>query len=146
MERLREVVAAARANPDMGPAHAHTTEYAAVLAKWEALAAKLEARELRFNLQSPWTCATNKGRAYYWRNPPYQTTLEAPAEGVKNLAEKTDEEFNKRWPTLQRRQALLLQFSTHLNFESPWTCATNKGRAFYWRRGSAEELAARHEG
>jgi hypothetical protein len=82
VERLREVVAAARANPDMGPADAETTKYAGELAKWEALAAKLEARELRFNPQSPWTCATNKGRAYYWRNGPWQTTLEAPAEGV----------------------------------------------------------------
>jgi hypothetical protein len=70
------------------------------------------------------------------RNGPWQTTLEAPAEGVKNLLEETDEEFSKSWSTLQRRQALLLQFITHLNFEWPWTCATNKGRAYYWRRGS----------
>jgi hypothetical protein len=101
VERLREVVAAARANPDMGPAHASTTKYAAVLAGWEALAAKVEAGELRFNPQSPWACATNKGRAYYWRNGPFQTTLEAPAEGVQNLEEEADGEFDEEWSTLQ---------------------------------------------
>jgi hypothetical protein len=95
------VVAAARANPDMGPAHASTTKYAAALARWEALAAKDEAGELRFNPQSPWTCATNKGRAYYWRNGPWQTTIEAPAEGVNNLKEEADGEFNKFWSELQ---------------------------------------------
>jgi hypothetical protein len=92
------VVAAARANPDMGPAHAETTKYAAALAGWEA-------GELRFNHGSPWACGTNKGRAIYWRNGPFQTTLEAPAEGVNNLAEVPDED----WSKLQRRQALLLQ-------------------------------------
>jgi hypothetical protein len=100
VERLREVVAAARVNPTIGW-HEKTTKYAAALAEWEALAAKLEARELRFNPQSPWACATNKGRAIYWRNGPWQTTLEAPAEGVQNLTEEADESFNKRWSELQ---------------------------------------------
>jgi hypothetical protein len=125
VERLREVVAAARANPDMGPAHADTTKYAGALAGWEALAAKDEAGELRFNPQSPWTCATNKGRAYYWRRGSaeelaarhegsqsempalcwiterFLAALQAPAEGVQHLAEQTDGEFNKFWSTLQ---------------------------------------------
>eukprot|EP01047_Picozoa_sp_COSAG01_P046683 COSAG01_NODE_4403_length_5060_cov_15.005644_8_plen_154_part_00 len=36
VELLREVLAAARANPDMGPAHENTKKYAGQLAKWEA--------------------------------------------------------------------------------------------------------------
>ena len=36
VELLREVLAAARANPDMGPAHAKTEQYAKKLAEWEA--------------------------------------------------------------------------------------------------------------
>jgi hypothetical protein len=36
VELLREVVAAARANPDMGPAHADTKKYAEALPRWEA--------------------------------------------------------------------------------------------------------------
>jgi hypothetical protein len=53
------------------------------------------------NVESPWTCATNKGRAYYWRNGPWQTTLEAPAEGVNDLEEEADGQFNKFWSELQ---------------------------------------------
>eukprot|EP01047_Picozoa_sp_COSAG01_P106537 COSAG01_NODE_35640_length_529_cov_0.567442_1_plen_134_part_00 len=36
VELLREVVTAARANPDMGAAHAKTKKYAGALARWEA--------------------------------------------------------------------------------------------------------------
>jgi hypothetical protein len=95
VERLREVVAAARANPDMGPADAETTKYAGELAKWEALAAKLEARELRFNPQSPWVAWACGERCMYWRNGPFAKSLEAPAEGVKDYAEKERSEFDK---------------------------------------------------
>ena len=67
------------------------------------LAAKDEAGELRFNPQSPWTCATNQGRAFYWRNIATggcETTLQAPAEGVTNLQEEADEEFDEEWSEL----------------------------------------------
>jgi hypothetical protein len=95
VERLREVLAAARANPDMGPAHADTTRYAGALAKWEALATRVEARELRFNPQSPWVAWACGARCMYWRNGPLAKSLEAPAEGVKEYAEKERSEFDK---------------------------------------------------
>eukprot|EP01047_Picozoa_sp_COSAG01_P037484 COSAG01_NODE_2982_length_6754_cov_8.260556_4_plen_126_part_00 len=95
VELLREVLAAARANPDMGPAHADTTKYAEALAKWEPLAAKVEAGELRFNPQSPWVAWACGERCMYWRNAPFEKSLEAPAEGVKEYAEKERAEYDK---------------------------------------------------
>jgi len=47
------------------------------------------------NLASPWTRYTNRGGALYQRRDPVEQSLEAPAEGVKDVQAIGDAEFEK---------------------------------------------------
>ncbi len=60
-----------------------------------ALQAALEAAGVALNPESPWTMATNGGRCYYWRNAPFQSSLQAPAGGVKKVQAEDDDEFEE---------------------------------------------------
>ena len=90
---LREAVEAARRNPDV-PAKKRE-EYAEQLQAWEALQAAVAAGEVAFSPESPWVMATNGGRRFYWRNAPFQSSLQAPAEGVQQVQAEDDDEFEK---------------------------------------------------
>eukprot|EP01046_Picozoa_sp_COSAG06_P044240 COSAG06_NODE_5929_length_3204_cov_6.035427_6_plen_121_part_00 len=90
---LREAVEAARRNPDV-PAKKRE-EHAETLQDWEALQAALAAAGVALNPESPWIMATNGGRCYYWRNAPFQSSLQAPAEGVQQVQAEDDDEFEK---------------------------------------------------
>ena len=48
-----------------------------------------------FSHESPWVMATNGGRRYYWRNAPFQSSRQAPAEGVKEVQAEDDDEFEE---------------------------------------------------
>ena len=48
-----------------------------------------------FSHESPWVMATNGGRRYYWRNDPFQSSRQAPAEGVKDVQAEDDDEFEE---------------------------------------------------
>jgi hypothetical protein len=90
---LREAVEAARRNPDV---RAEKREkYAEALQEWEALQAAVAGGEVVFNHESPWIMATNGGRCYYWRNAPFQSSRQAPAEGVKAVQPADKREFKK---------------------------------------------------
>ena len=90
---LREVVEAARRNPDVRAEERE--EYAETLQEWEALQAALAAAGVAFNHESPWVMATNGGRRYYWRNAPSQSSRQAPAEGVKAVQAEDKREFKE---------------------------------------------------
>eukprot|EP01046_Picozoa_sp_COSAG06_P017023 COSAG06_NODE_1143_length_10539_cov_13.369923_5_plen_257_part_00 len=90
---LREVVEAARRNPDVRAERRE--KYAERLQGWEAAQAALAAAGVALNPESPWTMATNGGRRYYWRNAPFQSSLQAPAEGAKKVQAEDDDEFEK---------------------------------------------------
>ena len=90
---LREAVEAARRNPDV---RAEQREmFAEGLQEWEALQAALAAAGIALNPESPWVMATNGGRRYYWRNAPFQSSLQAPTEGVKEVQAEDDDEFEE---------------------------------------------------
>ena len=90
---LREVVEAARRNPDVRAEHRKM--YAEGLQEWEAGQAALAAAGVALNPESPWVMATNGDRRYYWRNAPSQSSLQAPAEGVKYVQAEDDDEFEE---------------------------------------------------
>ena len=90
---LREVVEAARRNPDVRAEERE--KYAKVLQRWGATQVALAAAGIACNPESPWVMATNGGRCYYWRNDPSQSSLQAPAEGVQTVQAQDDDEFEK---------------------------------------------------
>jgi hypothetical protein len=142
---LREAVEAARRNPDVRAEHREL--YTETLQEWEALQAAVAAAGVAFNHESPWVMATNGGRRYYWRNDPFQSSLQAPAEGVKNVRAEDDDEFEEGFAKAEATQAALAAAGVALNHESPWIMATNGGRRYYWRNGpSQSSLQAPAEG
>jgi hypothetical protein len=137
---LREAVEAARRNPDVRADYRE--QYAEVLQKWEA-EIQAWAGETK-NAESPWTKAINGGRCFYWRNDPSgrsQSSLQAPADGVKRVQVEDDDEFEEGFAGAEKveaTQAALAAAGVAFNPESPWVMATNGGRCFYWRNDPSQ--------
>ena len=65
----------------------------------------LAAAGVALNPESPWTMATNGGRRYYWRNAPFQSSLQAPAEGVSQVEAEDDHEFEEGFAGAEKAEA-----------------------------------------
>ena len=80
---LREVVEAARRNPDVRAEERE--EYAEGLQQWEALQAAVAAGEVVFSHESPWVMLTHGGEALYGNMNTGTVSRTKPAEGVCNV-------------------------------------------------------------
>ena len=93
---------------DGGPAK----YYAPLLKRQELIASEA------IKPDSPWTRYKNGGCAYYKRQDPLQRSLEEPAEGVKDEVAQGDEQFEKFYAWLMRKEELIAAGA--IKPDSPW--------------------------